>query len=101
MGFVKLCINLSTIILGCLYEGFVLSKLWAWYIVPTFSLPLFGALIGIGIALMVRMVTIRVTLQDLKHIDDNELLALLWSAFWAALKPTIFLGIGFLFSLFI
>lgn len=38
-------------------EGFVLTKLWAWFIVPTFSLPMITIPVAIGICLVSSLLT--------------------------------------------
>lgn len=35
------------------WEGFVLMKLWAWFVIPTFGLPALTIPIAIGISLLV------------------------------------------------
>lgn len=36
----------------CVVEGFVLMKLWAWFIIPTFGLPALSIPVAIGICLI-------------------------------------------------
>ena len=38
-----------------LWRGFVLTKLWAWFIVPTFGLPMLTMIPAIGLSLVVGM----------------------------------------------
>lgn len=48
-------LGLSIVVIGLLsiWEGFVLTKLWAWFVVPTFGLPVLTIPIAIGLALLV------------------------------------------------
>lgn len=40
-----------------LLEGWVLTKLWAWFVVPVFGLPSLGILAAAGIALVAGLLT--------------------------------------------
>lgn len=45
-------------ILLYIYEASVLSYLWAWFIVPTFALPVLPTSVAFGIILLVQVLTI-------------------------------------------
>lgn len=46
---------LLTIIVGMFIGGFIISKLWGWFIVPTFGLNYLTILQAIGISLFVSL----------------------------------------------
>lgn len=48
---------LTTLVLGPIWRGFVLSKLWLWLIAPTFGAPLLGIAQSIGLTLVVSFLT--------------------------------------------
>jgi len=39
------------------WEGFVFLKLWAWFVVPTFGLPMLTIPVAIGLALLIGFLT--------------------------------------------
>jgi hypothetical protein len=44
-----------------LLEGFILSQLWVWFIVPVFSLPVLSVGQSVGIMVVVGMITTQIT----------------------------------------
>ena len=46
-----------TVIIGTIFEGYVLSVLWQWFIVPAVGLPAISVVQAIGIALVVSLLT--------------------------------------------
>ena len=54
MGYLAVIAFLFVIVaFSAALNGFVLTKLWAWFIVPTFGLPALSIPVAIGIALIV------------------------------------------------
>lgn len=49
--------TLLAIPFGAMLNGYVLSVVWAWFIVPVFGLPEISVAQGLGIALVVGMMT--------------------------------------------
>lgn len=49
-----------------LLEGYVLSKLWMWFIVPVFALPVLSVGQAVGIMVVVSMVTTHLYTSDSK-----------------------------------
>ena len=79
--------------LGSIWNGFVLTLLWAWFIVPTFNLPALTLAPAIGVPLVVGFLTYQAKPeQDGK--DKTE--ALLDSVMHMALKPAVMLAIGWI-----
>jgi hypothetical protein len=52
------------------WEGFVLTKLWAWFVVPTFGLPMLTVPVAIGICLIAAFLTHQ---QSFKVSSGDEL----------------------------
>lgn len=61
IGFVAILGTLATVLiiglLSSILNGWVLTILWGWFIVPLFSLPPLSLPIAIGIALIIKMLT--------------------------------------------
>ena len=54
---VILILTLGVTAVLSIWEGFVLMKLWGWFIVPTFGLPALTIAVAIGLALTVSFLT--------------------------------------------
>ncbi len=86
--------------LSSIYHGFVLTKLWGWFIVPTFSLPLLSLPAAIGLSLIVGFMAKN---HDFKKNDDenNSLRkVMLRATLAAAAVPSISLLMGYIVSRF-
>ncbi len=53
-----------------LYEGFVISKFWEWFITRNFDIDLLPWAAGCGIALTLRMIVQRITLNEWEAIIE-------------------------------
>lgn len=56
-GIVLIILITSALLYGAFSVGFVGMKLWAWYVVPVFSLPALTWVQAFGISLLVRLLT--------------------------------------------
>lgn len=77
-----------------IYNGLVLSNLWGWFMVPTFGLPKVSVTLGIGIVLIVSLLTVQYTNEG----DDDY--GYFWKIFQISLynsfvKPSVALSIGY------
>jgi hypothetical protein len=52
-----LALTASVVVALSIWEGFVLTKLWMWFVVPTFGLPMLTIPVAIGLALIVGFLT--------------------------------------------
>lgn len=75
-------------------EGYVLSVLWGWFIVPVFAAPALRIPYAVGLALIVSMLTHKSKKPD----DEPELPTILATAL---VVPPIFLGCGWIVKLFV
>lgn len=76
-------------------DGFVLIKLWGWFIVPTFALPTLGLAAAIGIAMIIRYLTHEHKWDGEKNKKN------LGSQFAIAISyPILSLLLGYIVSLF-
>lgn len=89
-----------TIILSSVLNGWVLSILWSWFIVPYFSLPKISIAIAIGISLIVAMLTHQ---ESNKKEDKEETLTsiVITMLIKAIATPAIFLVFGWVVHLFL
>jgi hypothetical protein len=57
--FTNLLILFGIAVCGSIWRGYVLSLLWGWLIVPTFSLPLITVVQAIGLSFVLTYLTAR------------------------------------------
>jgi hypothetical protein len=92
----KMVLWLGLFVPGLIYDGYVFSILWEWFIVPVFDLPILSVPVAMGISLVIVFCTHRSRDSDKdfwKHIYD-----LIGSC---VIGPTIYLGIGYAIYCFI
>lgn len=86
-------------VIGVILKGFVLSKLWLWFIVPIFNLPILSIPIAIGISIIVAMLTYQII--DTKPDDNVEKDVKEWAnAVATIIVPLLFLLEGYIVTLF-
>jgi len=74
-------------------NGWAFAKLWAWFIVPSFGLPLLSIPVAMGVALVVTYLTYQVPNSK----SDYNMVELLFRGFsFATFKPLICLGTGYI-----
>jgi hypothetical protein len=91
---------LPIIVLSSIWRGYVLTILWAWFIVPVFHLPALGIVAAIGFSLMITFLTYHHQREDQadtrsagEQFGQGMMIALIW--------PLIYLGMGYLIQLFL
>ena len=88
---------MGMIIVSSVLNGLVLVKLWSWFIVPTFALPVLSVPVAIGISILVKYLT----LQKMPK-DDNAGAAKIGEAYGFAIAyPILTLFIGWLVHFFV
>jgi hypothetical protein len=94
LGKIALCLILG--IPGYIYNGYIFSILWEWFIVSTFNLPVLSIPVAIGISLVIRFFIHR---SYKSSTEFAEIIGeLIGNGF---VNPTIFLGIGYVIHCFI
>ena len=86
--------------LSLIYHGFALTKLWGWFIVPIFSLPLLSLPAAIGLSLIVGFMAKN---HDFKKNDDENnsvRKVMLKATLMAAVVPSYALLFGYIVSRF-
>lgn len=79
------------IIFGWFWQGYVFAQLWAWFIAPTFGLPTLQYAIAVGIIVTWRFLSA----SNAKQEEETSK----W--LWIFLHPLVFLGIGWVVTLFL
>ena len=85
-----LTIILGTIVfiaLGAIIEGWVLTILWGWFMVPLFHLPELSLLFGIGLALIVSFIAKQPQILS-KAVAEEQRIHILISSI---IRPFVFL----------
>jgi hypothetical protein len=87
---VVLMIPLGAVVL--MWEGYVLSVLWAWFAVPAFGLPPLSIPLAIGLALVAGALTNHKAGNEAKDPDAG------WSAvvIYGCMKPAVALLFGWI-----
>lgn len=93
--FGKIIAYIIIAVLGTIYGGFVFSKLWIWFVVPIFALPILTLTQAIGLTMVTRLAA----MSSLPKDDKDK--GLLESALVAVLFYTIILFIGWVVQLFL
>jgi len=86
-------------ILGIILQGWVLSILWSWFIVPLFGLPMLSVSSAISIAIIVGLITHQYNDLDLKGKSIGEWVGCAISH--SIFGPLLVLFIGWIVTLFI
>lgn len=79
-----------------IWQGYVLSVLWSWFIVPTFNAVYLDVVPAMGIALMVGLFSNRVS----KDADDDRVDRAIQVSVQGMLSPAIALLFGWLYKQF-
>ena len=78
--------------LSSMWRGYVLTVLWSWFVVPTFSLPALALAPAIGLSLIISFLTYQ---HDSAKEPEGEFADRMAKAIaLALLMPAMVLGIG-------
>lgn len=81
------------IVFASIWSGYALSVLWAWFIVPTFDLPLLSIPAAIGVSMIVSYMTHQTIPSDK---DESFFEKIIKGILEAMLKPAFTLGFGWI-----
>lgn len=93
-GFLVTLGFIAYLFLSALINGYVLSMLWAWFMVPLFRLPSLSVVGAMGLALIVTYLTVNMP----KKQEETDWAYLIMGAI---VKWTFFLFLGWLFHLWL
>ena len=85
------------IVLSVIMNGWAISTLWAWFVVPIFALPTLGIAQAIGLSCLVGLFRQSSTNSD-KAKDTTDALATALGQ--ALVTPVITVGLGWVIHLF-
>ena len=88
-GFLKILGALALAVVLNMWKGFVITLLWAWFIVTTFHLPALGLAAAIGLSCVSAILTWQYGPKDIKDIEENNHQAIILSFFYPALTLLI------------
>jgi hypothetical protein len=57
--------------LATAWEGYVLSVMWAWFVVPMFDAPAMNVPTAVGIAMAVAMLTHQINFTSLERLQSD------------------------------
>lgn len=72
-AFFAFLISIALSVPLAIWRGFVLTKLWMWFAVPIFGLPMLGLIPAIGLSLLVGFLVYQHPLRE-KEADYGKLL---------------------------
>ena len=83
---------LGLMALSAMWKGYVLTVLWAWFVVPVFGLPALALAPAIGLSLVVSFLTYQhgVAQDDTGDFSDRIAKSVVNAMLW----PAMALGIG-------
>lgn len=84
--------------IGALWGGYVLTVLWAWFIVPTFHLPPLSLVAAIGMSMVIGYLTSHIDMEHKSEIGWGQRFAN--RIVVALLKPLFALFFGWIIHLF-
>ena len=95
--------NFSRAVISSLFSisilGFMLHKLWEWFIVPTFDVSVLPIPVAVGFVLILLMFGIKVT-ADQDEIDEHPVLTPILGEFIRLLTLLVLLAYGYVLTLF-
>ena len=86
-------------VVSSIFNGYALSVLWGWFIVPTFGMPALGVVPAIGIAMVVSYLTHQ-THESEKKDDDGIGVKIFKAVILSLGKPAFTLLFGWIVHLF-
>tara|TARA_R110000851_G_scaffold220857_1_gene373704 strand:+ start:660 stop:959 length:300 start_codon:yes stop_codon:yes gene_type:complete len=85
------------IVYSAALNGWALTKLWAWFITPTFGLETLSIPAAIGLSYVVSFMTAQIKMQDKEKSYRDRLVD---GVSVATAKPLCFLAFGYVVNLF-
>lgn len=85
------------IVVGCIARGYVLAKLWAWFVVAQLGLPKLSIAGALGMSVIVSMLTHHPTKSDDKEKSEKSATVIAVTAvLMTLLYPAVFLLEGWI-----
>ena len=93
-------LTVGIMVVSSIFEGFTLSVIWGWLIVPVFHLPPLSIPTAIGVALVIGYLTGHETHQS-KDEDSSFVGAMLFALIWSVINAVAVLFFGWVVHLYI
>ena len=90
---------LAIVVVGTIFRGLVLVKLWAWFVVPVFHLPILTLAPAIGLSLIVGYFVFQGFRKEHFNQDNSDALGI--SLANMLMYPAIVLAMGWIITLFL
>jgi uncharacterized membrane protein len=106
LGVICVALAASIYVLGIVWGAWILTVLWAWFIVPFFHLPVLGIVHALGIMIVARFLTYSVSMSDQKIMNDLDTEGKLkkFGEYYLSsvfLLPLVFLVMGWIYHFFL
>lgn len=85
-------------VFSSIFNGYALSVLWGWFVVPTFGAPALGVVPAIGVAMVVSYLTYQ--MHDCKKEETSFGETIAKGTAVAILKPSFALFFGWIVHMF-
>jgi len=89
---------IGLMVMSSIINGFVLTKLWAWFMVPAFGLPQLSIPIAIGVSMVVKYLTYQ---KPPESKDENNVNKIGEALGFVIFYPLITLFIGWVVHFFV
>lgn len=102
-GLAVLFIAILTIFMmfiGMFFQGFILSKMWKWFIIPMFGVKNYSIVYFIGFSLTVAFLTKSITIENKKNQEEDPFEAIK-KILILTLYQLSYFGIAFVIKLFL
>jgi hypothetical protein len=96
-GCIAVLVGLAALPFALAWQGFVLSLLWAWYVVPAFSAPALSWPLVAGLLVIKNTALVKATAKD----EGDAVETIARAVAWGFLSPAIGLALGATFRLFL
>ncbi len=85
---------LALLVFSSIFNGYALSILWGWFMVPVFHLPQLSLVPAIGISMVVGYLTQQSPEAKKKNDEVSTGMIILNGVLWAVFKPSFALLFG-------
>ena len=95
------CVGLIVVLVAAsVLNGWALSVMWGWFIVPTLGAPALSVPAAIGLGIIASFLTTRGLNNSARANKGQELVVLISELFYAIFYPLCSLAIGYIVHLF-
>ena len=85
-------------VVGSVFNGYVLSVTWGWFVVPTFGVPKLSIVAAIGLAMVINYITYQEI--DCDPRSETNSAKITRGVTMSIMRPSLFLFLGWIVHLF-